>query len=267
VKRTPVTNANPRSLRVEIRGRKICLKLSTGRSPVDITMTPELARALARELLEAAAMTESKPPTIYVSNFASHRSSVRHGPGALWTIMANPRFWEHGAGRVEALTPKGTAVIQIKRGELTMEQYRAQFLAEMEDSSVLAPGALVARIGDGTLQVVREGDTLCCCCALTKAAAGQCHRVWAADLLVAAGWRVVLDGAVLEPSGAHERAADRWAVAEGKSRSGGALYRCSICRRISEGRDDDCPSPRLPGPSCRQRWEQAAPQRPQQEES
>ncbi len=46
-------------------------------------------------------------------------------------------------------------------------------------------------------RVVRDGDTLCFACSRAHAARGLCHRVWAAELLVAAGWRVVLDGVAL----------------------------------------------------------------------
>jgi len=34
----------------------------------------------------------------------------------------------------------------------------------------------------------------CCACSRAAAAAGMCHRVWAAEALARAGWRVVLDG-------------------------------------------------------------------------
>lgn len=43
---------------------------------------------------------------------------------------------------------------------------------------------------------VWDGDTLLCVCATGK----PCHRIWMADVLVSAGWEVVLDGRPLNPS-------------------------------------------------------------------
>lgn len=74
----------------------------------------------------------SDRPTLYLSNWSSHRTPGCHGPGRKLTIMAAPRRWEHGAG----------------------------------------DEAAAGRCHP----------------------AGRCHRAWVAPLLVAAGWRVVLDG-------------------------------------------------------------------------
>ena len=36
-------------------------------------------------------------PTLYITNWSLRKL---HGPGRLLTIMARPRPWEHGVGRI-----------------------------------------------------------------------------------------------------------------------------------------------------------------------
>lgn len=64
----------------------------------------------------------------------------------------------------------------------------------------LGPGDLMAAANAGGLYTVRHGDCLICACSVARAIEGQCHRAWAAVLLVANGWRVFLDGNELELS-------------------------------------------------------------------
>jgi hypothetical protein len=44
-----------------------------------------------------------------------------------------------------------------------------------------------------------DGATLVCTCATAEAAAGRCHRVWAAAVLAEAGYAVILDGQPFAP--------------------------------------------------------------------
>ncbi len=135
-------------------------------------------------------------PTLYLSNWSSRRTPGCHGPGRKLTIMAAPRQWEHGDGSVARLTPSVQDLRDVKDRLLAFEDYRQIFtdLAEKHRSEGrLTPGVLVTTADGG--KHVQDGDTLCCACSRDDAAAGRCHRAWAAPLLVAAGWRVVLDGA------------------------------------------------------------------------
>jgi len=133
-------------------------------------------------------------PTIHLTNWSSRSL---HGPGWKYTIMAAPRRWEHGEGLVRAVAPNTLDLADFKAGRLTLEDYRTRFLVRMErfseEPSVLAPGMLTAERNPGAFSV-RDGDTLCCACSRADAAAGKCHRAWAAPYLVRAGWRVILDG-------------------------------------------------------------------------
>ena len=129
-------------------------------------------------------------PTLHVTNWSSRKL---HGPGRVFTIMCMPRAWEWGSGQVECATPEREAFRSVVVGSMTLEDYRAHILAQMAAAD-LSPGMLEA---DGTPdgeEHVCDGDTLCCACSRAQAAAGRCHRVWVAQALAAAGWRVVLDG-------------------------------------------------------------------------
>ena len=136
----------------------------------------------------------SDRPTLHVTNWSSWRL---HGPGRKLTIMAAPRRWEHGDGVVRTLVPNVLDLMDFQAGTITLDRYRVGFLFRMEhfskDPNDLTPGMLAAKCDHGTL-FVRDGDTLCCACSRADAAAGRCHRAWAAPYLVRAGWRVILDG-------------------------------------------------------------------------
>jgi len=135
-------------------------------------------------------------PTLYLSNWSSHRTPGCHGPGRKLTIMAAPRAWEHGEGRVVWLTPDERDLRDAKAERISVDVYRERFetFARLHlGRGHLAPGELITTTADGS-RSVEDGDTLCCACSRDEAAAGRCHRAWAAPLLVAAGWRVVLDG-------------------------------------------------------------------------
>lgn len=150
-------------------------------------------------------------PTLYLSNWSSHRTPGMHGPGPKFTIMARPREWEHGGGRVPTLIPAGPTLALMDRalderraggGTAALDEYREAYCATLEVSLVgLRPGRMMVISRDhgkkgGTLPAsLWDGDTLCCACSVAEARAGRCHRTWAAPFLVRAGWRVVLDGA------------------------------------------------------------------------
>ena len=132
-------------------------------------------------------------PTLHVTNWSSRKL---HGPGRLLTIMARPRPWEHGVGRVPSCTPTAGALDRVRAGTMTIDDYRAHVERRVLDHPH-GPGGLTA-ISDGDAPPVADGDTLCCACSRAEAAAGRCHRVWVAHLLARAGWRVVLDGVEVE---------------------------------------------------------------------
>jgi hypothetical protein len=106
--------------------------------------------------------------------------------------MARPRQWERGEGRVLDLTPVASNLIDLQAGQISNDEYRSRFTTLLEPFA-LVPGQLKAYTSYG-IGLVENGDTLCCACSRADAAAGQCHRAWAAPFLARAGWRVILDG-------------------------------------------------------------------------
>jgi hypothetical protein len=130
-------------------------------------------------------------PTLHITNWSSRKL---HGPGRKLTIMARPRSWEHGEGKVASCTPAAAWLHSVRSGEISVDDYRRRIEGQLGVYN-LSPGSLVV-VNDGL--PVRDGDTLCCACSREEAAAGRCHRVWVAQALVRAGWRVVLDGVELE---------------------------------------------------------------------
>lgn len=145
-----------------------------------------------------------------------------HGPGRRISMMAHPRVFELKAeqGVCPLLTPRerelallqqlvaARRVGQAPEGN-ALETYRTaleQRWAVAERAGLLAPGRLVLvarqRLGEAQRAeaepvrgpLVGHGDTLLCACSREEAAAGRCHRAWAAPFLVRAGWRVILDG-------------------------------------------------------------------------
>jgi hypothetical protein len=128
-------------------------------------------------------------PVVHVTNWSSKRL---HGPGRKLTIMARPRAWEHGDGRVPAATPHPQWLEDVRSGAIDFEFYATLIRTKLTEAPH-RPGELVA-IVNGAEVLVADGDTLCCACSRDEAAAGRCHRVPTAQALAAAGWAVVLDG-------------------------------------------------------------------------
>ncbi len=104
-----------------------------------------------------------------------------------------------------AMTPDHDDMQAARMGVLSLHEYRRRFVQHSMLSNH-APGALSASVPNvsalggvepSTIIVVSGGDTLCCACSRNAATKGECHRVWAAELLQKAGWGVVLDGVVL----------------------------------------------------------------------
>lgn len=122
-------------------------------------------------------------PTIYLTNWSSKKL---YGPGRKFTIMAAPRWWEHGDGTVQGLVPSLPDLLGYRTGQISLAEYNTRYIQMVRPNlATLTPEG----------PVLKDGDTLCCACSRDVAAKGACHRVWAATLLREAGWRVILDGA------------------------------------------------------------------------
>ena len=140
-------------------------------------------------------------PVLYLTNVASLRSEGFRGQGPVFNIQARPPHWGAGQGRVDVLAPLGeleplmdAARDELRNlaGDVAFTRYRAAYEAHLSAQD-LRPGRLEASTRFNVNVKAIDGETLTCTCARDK----PCHRRWAAPYLVAAGWRVVLDGAEL----------------------------------------------------------------------
>lgn len=131
-------------------------------------------------------------PLIYVTNWSSTKL---HGPGMTWTIMAKPRHWERGDGVVWELVPSTEDLELVRIGALHENQYWWRYMANISKEDIVPSKLQASAYAKIPYPVaVAGGDTLCCSCSREQAARRKCHRVWAAELLIEAGWAVVLDG-------------------------------------------------------------------------
>ena len=136
-------------------------------------------------------------PTIYLSNWSSHKTPGHHGPGRKYTIMVRPRRWEHGEGCIYQLMPRSADLAELRSNDISADDYFDRFRRLMSGwGGELSPGRLMAASRCARFQrPVEDGDTGCCSCARGT----PCHRRIAAEFLHAAGWRVMLDGEEWSP--------------------------------------------------------------------
>lgn len=139
-------------------------------------------------------------PTVYLTNWTSNKTPGCHGSGRKHTIMVAPRRWERGCGTVEVLVPELDDLRAVQSEAITVDEYRERYQRRLasHQGSALRFLFSVAEHGRG-VKNVEDGDTLCCACSRAEAAAGRCHRAWAAEYLARAGWRVILDGTEVKP--------------------------------------------------------------------
>lgn len=158
-------------------------------------------------------MTEQRP-RLYFTNaasvlavrrgVASPKVAASVGQGHVWTIMARPRaaYCEQGDGTVVDLVPREEDLDAIQRGEIALDEYRTRYYDSLL-GRCFKPGHLLADDGRASY-VVEAGATLICACSRAKAAAGRCHRVWAANICSVYGWQAVLDGEDLDGATAYQ---------------------------------------------------------------
>lgn len=118
---------------------------------------------------------------------------------------------------VPALVPQGRevslmlALVAARRNGAPMDDTEYRFLYTARIQGLADRGALDPDYMQDDLQSPITGTvSLVCTCSIAEAAAGRCHRAWAAEVLGKRGaWEVVLDGApygsVLTPQGLDER--------------------------------------------------------------
>jgi hypothetical protein len=103
-------------------------------------------------------------------------------------------------GKIDALVPRAEDLRLYKTNEISLDEFRRRYFEVVEDFGVkkLAPGKLMwspfSFFRRDDAQPVEAGDFVFCTCVKSSGQGLECHRLWAARLLVQAGWDVVLDG-------------------------------------------------------------------------
>lgn len=133
-------------------------------------------------------------PLIYITSGAKADLPGHRGPGRDLSIMSQRN--RGTLPRVPAARIDDAARFLLHSRQIEIVKFKERYCALMEGRVArgsCAPGTL-SRISppDWTPEPVNAGDTLICSCAARSD--DECHRFWLAPYLLAAGWRVVLDG-------------------------------------------------------------------------
>lgn len=129
-------------------------------------------------------------PHVFLTSWHAPQDGASWGTGQRWDITGSSEQ-SMGASTVLALVPPRALLDELGWGSLTFRGYEQAHLKLLDLASAeLAPGSLRAQDGS----VLNSGDTLCCTCSVEAGSERECHRVWSAEKLLDAGWRVTLDG-------------------------------------------------------------------------
>lgn len=159
-------------------------------------------------------MAKKDPPVLFVCGLENIIAgelpkSFRQSSGSLITpgrklsIASRSPHGHEPEGKVEALVPRAEDLWLFKRKEISQDELRDRYVQHIDTFGVkLTPGKLVwspySFFRRNEKQLVESGDVLFCLCLHAQKDGIECHRLWAAKLLVEAGWGVVLDGAHMD---------------------------------------------------------------------
>ncbi len=104
-------------------------------------------------------------------------------------------------GKVEGLVPRAEDLRAFREKKIDQDEFRNRYLNHIQVSGIkLSPGKLLwvpySFFKQQESYSVEAGDVLFCLCLHAQKDGLECHRLWAAQLLMDAGWNVILDGDV-----------------------------------------------------------------------
>jgi hypothetical protein len=146
-----------------------------------------------------ADVARTERPVLYLCGLEDLLSGAHAAAGHKLSIASRSPHTHQPEGKVEALVPWAEDLRAFRCHEITQEEFRGRYMRHIEALGVkLVPGKLLwhpySFFKQDDTQPVEPGDVLYCLCLHAAKDGIECHRLWAAELLTAAGWRVVLDG-------------------------------------------------------------------------
>lgn len=144
-------------------------------------------------------MAKKERPVLFVCGLEDILAGNQIAPGRKLSIASlSPRGHEP-EGKVEGLVPRAEDLRFLNNKEISQDEFRDRYVKHIESSGVrLAPGKLMwnpySFFHRGDEQLVESGDVLYCLCLHAQKDGLECHRLWAARLLMNAGWDAILHG-------------------------------------------------------------------------
>lgn len=143
-------------------------------------------------------MKQKDKPVLYLCGLEDILAGAISAPGRKLSIASRSPRGHEPQGKVEALVPRAEDLRLFKGKEISQDELRLRYVQHIESSGVkLAPGKLTwspyCFFRQDEVQLVESGDVLYCLCLHAAKGGIECHRLWAAELLMGAGWQVVLD--------------------------------------------------------------------------
>lgn len=144
-------------------------------------------------------MGQKEKPVLFLCGLEDLLGGAVASPGRKLSIASRSPGGHEPEGKVGALVPRAEDLRLLRTGEIDQAEFKARYVRHIGASGVkLAPGKLAWQpfsfFRQDDVQLVEPGDVLYCLCRHARKDGIECHRLWAAELLTAAGWRVVLFG-------------------------------------------------------------------------
>jgi hypothetical protein len=144
-------------------------------------------------------MRHKEKPVLFVCGLEDVLGGNVSSPGRRLSIASRTPHGVNPDGKIDALVPRAEDLRFFAQKEISQEEFRERYYAWVgHQAASLAPGKLFWQpysfFTQGDEQLVESGDVLFCTCLHAQKDGLECHRLWAAELLVRFGWKVVLDG-------------------------------------------------------------------------
>lgn len=134
------------------------------------------------------ALFSTTKPAVHLVNFGQTKKVP---PEDVYSIMVWTPKWAQCSQSIPILAPSEVDLVGYKNGTLSLHDYQKSYEERLRSNiNKITPLALL----DNYANLIPTDAYLCCVCSKDKAQKGQCHRVWAAQILKEAGWIVTLDG-------------------------------------------------------------------------